>query len=488
MNFALQPLAYPRSFLGLLMAAFLLVALPLAAALAYSAWSLERFAKQSRHGVSNASQVVRASRSLASRASAVERVARQLAVQPEAALLEDLKLARASVLEIVDELARLPLEAELRALLDRTVAGQNALYILLTESDAPEIDAERVARRADAFVGDAYEMVALSQRIADRVITQLSADAEAVQRQMILLVLMTAVGALALAIGLTRLVARPILQLDAAIRRLGNGEFQQPVRVDGPEDLRTLGERLDWLRRRWLELEAQKTRFMRHVSHELKTPLTALREGTELLHDQTAGPLVASQRQVVAIMRDNSAKLQRLIEELLDYQRVLHAAAELDVQPVALDALLEEVAHSQGLPAAAKGLRIALELAPLELAADREKLRSVFDNLVGNAVKFTPRGGVITLRMQDFGSDVVVEVVDTGPGVPPEERETIFDTFFRGRVRGSARVEGSGLGLAIAREFTEAHRGRIEVVTGGAGGHFRVRLPKRAGTALAEAA
>jgi len=230
-----------------------------------------------------------------------------------------------------------------------------------------------------------------------------------------------------------------------------------------------------------------QTRNLKYAAAE-EALRSSEREGAELLHDQTAGPLVPSQRQVVSIMRDNSAKLQRLIEELLDYQRVLHAAAVLETQPVALDALLREVAHSHGLSAAAKGLQFALELPPLQLEADREKLRSVFDNLVGNAVKFTPRGGRVTLRLQDLGNDVLVEVVDTGPGVPPEERETIFDTFFRGRVRGSARVESSGLGLAIAREFTEAHRGRIDLVAGGPGGHFRVRLPKRAASLQAEAA
>jgi len=213
----MQPIGYPRSFLALLMTAFLLVALPLAAALAYAAWSMERLANQSRQGVSNATQAVRVSRSLAARASAIERVARQLAVQPEAGLLADLARARASLVEAVDELARLPLETEPRALLDRIVADQNALYELLTESDAPVLDAGVVAARAEKFVGATYEMVVSCQQVADRVIAQLSADADAAQRQMIVLVLITAAGALALAIGLTRLVARPIQQLDVAI-------------------------------------------------------------------------------------------------------------------------------------------------------------------------------------------------------------------------------------------------------------------------------
>ena len=138
--------------------------------------------------------------------------------------------------------------------------------------------------------------------------------------------------ALAIALAFTRFIVRPIAELDASIRQLGSADFTRPIKVRGPEDLRYLGEQLDWLRRRLTELEAQKNRFLRNVSHELKTPLTALREGAELLNDGIAGALAPQQQQVVAIMRDNSVKLQRLIEDLLDYQRALHAAASLDLQ------------------------------------------------------------------------------------------------------------------------------------------------------------
>ncbi|HYM28768.1 MAG TPA: histidine kinase dimerization/phospho-acceptor domain-containing protein, partial [Steroidobacteraceae bacterium] len=136
------------------------------------------------------------------------------------------------------------------------------------------------------------------------------------------------------ALALTRLIARPIAEIDLAIRQLGDADFERPIRVHGPDDLQSLGERLEWLRRRLIELEAQKNRFLRHLSHDLKTPLAALREGTELLNDQVAGPLAPPQQQVVAIMRDNSVKLQRLIEELLGYQRALHAASGLQIGAV----------------------------------------------------------------------------------------------------------------------------------------------------------
>jgi two-component system sensor histidine kinase GlrK len=118
-------------------------------------------------------------------------------------------------------------------------------------------------------------------------------------------------------------------------------------------------------------------------------------------------------------------------------------------------------------------------------------LRSVIDNLLGNAVKFTPAGGEIRLLASQQGAAATIDVLDSGPGVPPEEREAIFEAFFRGRAGAFGRAEGTGLGLAIAREFTEAHGGRIEVVAGAPrtqGAHFRVTLPLRPVLPLAEAA
>ena len=113
------------------------------------------------------------------------------------------------------------------------------------------------------------------------------------------------------------------------------------------------------------------------------------------------------------------------------------------------------------------------------LEADPEKLRSIVDNLISNAVKFTPPGGVISVKARALAGGGVIEVMDSGPGVPPEERESIFNLFFRGRTKADTGVKGSGLGLAIARELVEAHGGQIAVIGGGAGGHFRVTLPRR---------
>jgi two-component system sensor histidine kinase GlrK len=481
-------MGYPRSFLGLLLAGFTLVALPLIGALAYSAWNTERLAEQSRNAVYSASQAARASRSLVNRIGSIERLAQQMVVVQDPELVADYARVHRSFQQVSGELLLLPLESEQMGALKKTVDQEQGLYELLTAQPRSKLDPRRVGRLTGELAENAYEMLAISYLIADHEVVRLRASAESVLRHLVLLVIFSTAIVLTMALALSRYISRPIAELDASIRQLGGADFMRPITVRGPEDLQTLGERLDWLRRRLAELEAEKNRFLRHLSHELKTPLTALREGAELLNDQVGGPLAPPQRQVVSIMRDNSVKLQRMIEDLLDYQRALHAAASLVSGTVALDSLIREVIRPHELVMQSKGQRLVLELDKLTVEADAEKLRSIVDNLVGNAVKFTPAGGSVTVSVHANGVEALIDVIDTGPGVPLEEREAIFDSFFRGRAKASGRIQGTGLGLAIAREFAHAHGGRINVMTRTSGGHFRVTLPCKPSPPLAVAA
>jgi two-component system sensor histidine kinase GlrK len=480
-------LRFPRSFLGLLIAGFLLVALPLLGTLLYSAWHTQRLTEQGRNAVFGAAKAAAASRALVNRIASIERLSLQVAVLPDAELRADLARAHASFSQLASELQKQPLDEGQKAALARAVEREQALIDRVAGAPRANLDLREVRALAASMVDDAYQVLAVSYFVADREVERLGASADEVHRRLIVMVLLATAIALAAALALTRLITRPIAELDSAIRQLGGADFERPIRVSGPADLRSLGERLDWLRLRLIELEAQKNRFLRHLSHDLKTPLAALREGTELLNDQVAGPLAPPQRQVVAILRDNSVKLQRLIEDLLDYQRALHAASGLQVGSIAMDALLKQSLRSYQLAAQGKALRIGLDSSVFTIWGDAAKLRSVIDNLLGNAVKFTPAGGEIRVLAREREGLATIDVVDSGNGVPAEEREVIFEAFFRGRAGAFGRAEGTGLGLAIAREFTEAHGGRIEVVAGTRGGHFRVTLPLRPAT-LAEAA
>ncbi len=484
-SFALR---YPRSFLGLLLAAFLLVALPLIGALLSSAWHMERLTEQSRSAVAGALAVARSGGALVGRATSLERLALQAAALPDARLRDDFARAHEGFGRLVAETSQLKVGSERLSVLERVAEREAALHAYVSSPTRGKLELREVRALAALLVEDAYRFQSVSYAAVDRELGRLGANADELHGRLMAMVLVAIALALAAALVLTRLVARPIAELDSAIRRLGSADFSRPVRVHGPADLRSLGERLDWLRHRLTELEAQKNRFLRHLSHDLKTPLAALREGTELLNDQVAGPLAPPQRQVVSILRDNSVKLQHLIEDLLDYQRALHAASSLKIDALALDELLRQCLRSHQIAAHAKRQRLKLDAASIQVRADAARLRSIVDNLLGNAVKFTPEGGEIRVVARQQGGAATIEFLDSGPGVPPEERDAIFDAFFRGRAAAYGRAEGTGLGLAIAREFAEAHGGRVEAVAGGRGGHFRVTLPLQPGAPLREAA
>jgi two-component system sensor histidine kinase GlrK len=276
----------------------------------------------------------------------------------------------------------------------------------------------------------------------------------------------------------TYLIAKPISQVSAGIRGLGQGHFARPIEIEGPGDLVRLGEQLDWLRQRLVALEAQKTRFLQHISHELKTPLTALREGSDLLSSGVVGNLNADQREIARILQHNSIELRKLIEGLLNYSAVHAQASYLDARIVPLNNLVRRVIEDRKLAVVAKGIRIELATDDVAAYCDEDKIRVVLDNLLSNAIKFSPQNGLISIKLYKDQGDAVLEVADEGPGIPEPEREKVFEAFYKGADPPVTAVKGSGLGLSIVKEYVTLHRGRIEILAG-PGAHFRVRLPRQ---------
>jgi len=254
------------------------------------------------------------------------------------------------------------------------------------------------------------------------------------------------------------------------------------VVVRGPTDLQALGRQLEWLRIRLTEIAEERNRFLRHMSHELKTPLANIREGTELLLEGAVGSLGPEQREVAGILRDNSLRLQRLIENLLSYSEWQANRAALEVSEFRLQPLAKAAVDTYQLPINAHRLQLDFRVDDITLVADRSKLRLILDNLISNAVKFTPDGGTITVRArrEDDAGNAVIDVADTGPGIPVEERGRIFEAFYQGATPQGGLVRGTGIGLSVVQEFVNAHGGTVELVDGEyPGAHFRVRLPSR---------
>ncbi len=468
---------YPRSFLSLLLLAFALVAAPLVVAFYNAAVYVEQLAGQSQTAVSQAAQASRGSRLLVEQTTALERVVRQYLILDDEELLKDYARLRANFKANTSELSLQPLDEPQLHELNSTIDKEQGLYEQLLGKPKTTADKKALVEGYLVLSELARDVLNTSNALIDREVESMRRTGERAQRILWLQLAATIPLGILLAVGVTLLIARPIRQLDQAIRRLGAGEFEGDIRVGGPADLKYLGSRLDWLRQRLIELEQQKRLFLRHVSHELKTPLTALREGSELLVEGTAGPLSPGQREIVEILQQKSVQLQQLIEGMLNYHRAQESVGRLEVTAVRFDRVVEQVLDDHRLAVQARGIRADLRLDPVVLQADEEKLRAVAANLVSNAIKYSPDEGMISLALRREGAEVVFDVRDAGPGIPPEDRDRIFDWFYQGEDIHHGRVRGSGLGLAIAREFVVAHDGRIEVVSDREGGaHFRVTL------------
>jgi two-component system sensor histidine kinase GlrK len=250
--------------------------------------------------------------------------------------------------------------------------------------------------------------------------------------------------------------------------------------VSGPRDLRQLGERLEWLRSVLLGIEQQKNRFMRHIAHELKTPLSAVRESTDLLLERVAGTLTPTQRELADILRRNALELQRLVEDLLQLGEAQFRRLHLENETLNLPQIVQQVAADHELAARTKGLSLSFQLDDnaATFVADREKLRVILDNLISNAIKHSPHGGTIEVRATRDAGDILLGVHDEGPGIAREDRDNIFDPFYQGRTTGSSILKNSGVGLSIVREYAAAHGGDVQVADDDRGGALlRVRLP-----------
>ena len=468
---------YPSSFLKLIVIGFLLVAAPLAIGLINSAISIDRLAKQSQRAVYQAAEAAKDSRVLLEEVTAMERRLRQAVILNDLSLLEGYRLSHTRFLKSARRLADLPLDDEYDKLVNKLMRAEMSAYekaVNAPTAAAAEIavkdyiELENIARQISAVANALIEReIEAMRELSDRTL-------RFTQWQLLALIPV----ALFLVFGFILLIARPINQIETAIRRIGRGDLAGEISVDGPQDLHYLGERLDWMRLRLQDLEEQKSRFLRQLSHELKTPLSALREGTELLSDEVVGPITSDQRQVVNILKHSGIKLQRLIEDLLSYSSLRQNPLKLNTCLVAIRPIIEHVLLDQMLAIQNKKLITTISGEDISIIADEEKMRIIVDNLMSNAIKFSPLNGRIEMTISHEDSVAVLEVFDEGPGIAVEEREKIFEPFYQGKALSDGYIKGTGLGLSIARELVQAHGGNIMALEKGSGGaRIRITLP-----------
>jgi two-component system sensor histidine kinase GlrK len=468
-----KPLRF--SFQQLLLVAFLLIGLLLGAAALRALFSLDTLMGQSRESAAQAIALSTAAQSLSERSLTMERAARQSLVLRDNQLRRRFDEAAGNARDILRRLEDNELPPEY------AINWREQLEVITELLDGPPetaLDRERDVARAFR------EIDGHSASIAQKVQSIIGGRNEALQarfetsRQELTQQVVGSIGVAAiLALGFGIWLARPFKRLEKAIQGLGENQLDVPIDIPGPSDVRRVSQQLEWLRLRLTELDADKARFLRHISHELKTPLASLHEGVAVLGDGVAGALSPSQAEVVNILQHNTLLLQHQIEALLRFNAAAFEARQLKRERTDLMALLEDQVDTQRLQWQAQALTVRAEGVPVTMPLDREKIASAVGNLLSNAIRFSPHGGHIRLVLIDLPGRACIDIVDQGPGVAEADRDRIFEPFYRGERQPTGAVRGTGIGLSIVHEYILAHGGRITLLPQRQGAHFRIELP-----------
>jgi hypothetical protein len=258
-------------------------------------------------------------------------------------------------------------------------------------------------------------------------------------------------------------------QLEATLAK------ERVARADAEAAQEALAEQNERLR----ELDRLKDEFIALVSHELRTPLTSIHGYLELVLDGGAGELGPEQQRFLSVVERNTTRLMQLVGDLLFMAQVEAGKLALDLEEVDLREVLAECLEAAKPVADDKQIDLVADLAETpSMLGDRSRLAQVLDNLISNALKFTPASGRVSVRVSRTGRDAVVEVADTGVGIRAEEQDRLFERFFRSSNATEQAIPGTGLGLTIAKAIVERHEGSIEIESvEGKGTTVRVRIP-----------
>jgi two-component system sensor histidine kinase GlrK len=473
----------PRTLLGLVLLGLAFVTLPLLIAIGNAVLKLGQLATQSETVLSDSASATLENQKVASLVQTMERNARQYLLLQDVASASDLLTLydgdQSQLEQSLATLTRLPKDAPIAEQLRRLATISKEVHWTLHSgpvSDAREVIIERF-RVMNGISRDIAQ--GMRDLINDR-LNELQANTRSAQQALAWQSAALIPGTLVLVVLFLLLVGRPMRQVDRAIRELGEGDFSRPITVSGPYDIETLGRQLEWLRHRLKESTDEKNKFLRHMSHELKTPLANIREGTELLLDGSVGQLDHQQQEVTSILRDNGVKLQKLIENLLTFSAWQTQTAALELAEFELKPMVFGVLAQHRLVISNKKIKLQLKVSAINVLADEGKLKLVLENLMSNAIKFTPNGGTIHIGAAMQGSDLVIDVADDGPGIHPEDADRIFEAFYQGRRPQGGPVGGTGIGLSVVAECVQAHGGTVILLRDREeGAHFQVRLPLR---------
>lgn len=441
---------------------FTLVALPLVLALIYSTIQVNLMSKQSAQAIFSVVALTKVNRELNENQLKLERYASQYIVLKDAELKVDYLTQEAQVLSLINNNLAVYKDEQLTLFSDdffsiisivheliiNQLIDDNSLEIIQNQFVALTEVSRKIHLRSDVLINNQADKIdKTAKQVSDTMLISL------------LIIPMT----LTIAGVFIYLITTPLKLLIAKIQSLEQGDFEKEIKLKGSPEIREIADALEIMRLRLHALELQKSSFIRHISHELKTPLAAIREGTELLYDNSVGKLNDEQQEICYIIKDSVNRLQRLIEDLLNFNIVLDSTSLQDREKIVLKVLLDSVLADHKLDIKRKKLEIVQEIEEVVIYSNTKQLKVVLDNILSNAIKYSSDQGTISIFSGVKNQQLKLSIVDNGPGINSDIKERIFDAFYQGPAPENSQIKGSGLGLTIVKELLMRLNGEISL-------------------------
>ncbi|MGB1263438.1 MAG: ATP-binding protein [Cognaticolwellia sp.] len=456
------------SIKSLTLLGFGLVAIPLVIALLFGASQVNTLAKQSEGAITDIAKILDMQQLLKSSQIRMERSASQYLVLRDPALAASYRQQSRQILLLTQQLIAPSQDLALQKLVNeyaKTVSTLIEKTMPAAEQKLPTDNSiiKPIQQKFNALTSIYEQIATRSNELNSLHITNIKQAAHSVRDIMIQSLWIIPVSLVIAAIFIF-LITSPLKVLTKNIVRLQQGNFAHEIELAGSPEIQEIAQALENMRTRLQALELQKSSFIRHISHELKTPLAAIREGTELLYDHSVGELNAEQQEISHIIKNSVFRLQQHIEDLLDFNIVLDSTSLQDSEPMQINDVVHQVINDRKLDIKRKKLKINNNLIDISLFSNRKQVAVIIDNILSNAIKYSPDNGIIDISSSLESNHLQLIVSDQGIGIAQESQQKIFDAFYQGPPPKNSVIKGSGLGLTIVKELLLRLNGSIELL------------------------
>lgn len=461
---------------SLVMVGYFIALVPLAVAVVISVTSLLRLADHSERLVREGVLVTRLGERIRDELFDLERVSRQFVALGDPELLEVFFDRLGNVRRLSDELKAADVgvvNSEILSELRLELVDMSQQWSTGLQTGQPLAES---IKRIQLARQKGEELYRVGQLAIDRQVDEVSRERAFIRQLMAVLLLAFLPLSFFILIWIIRLVSRPLRMAQRQIRQIGHGDFDAPITLHYPNEMAELGEQLDWLRIQLREQREDKDRFLRHVTHELKTPVAAISDSLSLFEDGALGEISEAQREIVDIERESVAELGQQIDKLLSYAR-WRQDVQVTLSDFPVEPWLTKIQQKYTAQMRRRGMRFSTVVTVEQIFGQADRLSEAVDNFVGNAFKHSPDDGAIEIEMHNDNGLQRLSVRDFGEGVPDSEKQRIFEPFERGFAAKEQAVRGTGVGLSIVKDAASAHAGEVYVEDAHPGARFVLIWP-----------